>query len=103
MSLSKLNVQGIRALFETFRLALLVPAFCNPGDPAKYAIRGRRNKPKQPYPKPAKNATYITLDTSCTNFDSWEISEDTGAIKELELNGPKGLRQALATVWDRTT
>ena len=103
MSLSQLNDQGIQAFFETFHLALFSSAFWYPGDPAKYPVRCLRNKPSQLYPKTARNATCITLGTASSNFDSWEIDEDAGTIDEQKITGPKGLRNALTTMWDHNT
>ena len=83
---------------KTFRLAQQLPKYWYPRDNVHYAIRGYRLKPTTPYPKSAKHATYMTLGASSSNFDSWEVSKDT-TVSELEINGPKGLRAALATIW----
>ena len=91
LNLSDLDDQGIRAFFETFRLALLLARNWYPGDKHQYAIRGHRHYPKTPYPKSAKNATFMTLGTSTSDFDIWEVGEGTGEIGELEMKGPRGL------------
>ena len=44
----------------------------------------------------------MTLGTSASDLDSWEVSEGTSQIGDLEINGPKGLRSALATAWEDT-
>jgi hypothetical protein len=99
LDLSDLDDQGIRAFFQTFRMSLLLSRNWYPGDTCQYAIRGHRHFPKTPYPKNARNATFYTLGTSASDFDSWEMEKATGDIGELEITGPKGLCAALATVW----
>ena len=41
-----------------------------------YAIRGDRYKPKTSYLEWAKKTTFVTLGTSATIFDSWEVSRE---------------------------
>ena len=103
LTISDLNDQGLRAYFETFRLALLLPRNWYPKDKNQYAIRGHRHAPKTPYPKSPKNATFFTLGTSSSDFDNWIVDRYTGQIGELEINGEKGLRAALLTIWDSDT
>ena len=75
LCLSDLNDQGIRAYFETFRLELLLPPNWYPRDAQQYAIRGHWHSPKTACPKGAKNATFLTLGTSSSDFDNWEVGE----------------------------
>ena len=99
LSVRELDGQGIRAFFETFRVSLLLPAYWFPRDAAQYVIRGHRVSPTTPYTKSVKNTTYMTPGVSTSNFDNWEVNADTGTIGELEIDGPKGLRAALANTW----
>jgi hypothetical protein len=55
LCLPDLDDHGIRAFFETFRLALLLPSYWYPGDEVRYAIRGHRHTPSLPYPKTDRN------------------------------------------------
>ena len=82
---------------------LILPRDWYPNDRNQYAIRGHRHDPKLPYPKSPKKATFFTLGTSSSDFDNWKVHKYTGQIGELEINGEKGVRTALLTIWDSDT
>ena len=64
-------------------------------DKNQYAIQGHRHSPKTPYPKTPQNATFITLGTSSSSFESWKVGRNTRQTGEL--------RAALLLIWEDDT